>query len=381
MSESRRLVVYTDAQGSGLGWVTRELTDSLRSIGFEITLIAPRQPLEPKASQRFFIFTPGGNGLWRRMTSRIFHILQAGSYVGGCCSDRVPLLMIHLSTPIPITMLPGISARLRGARIFLNLHDFYPHTSRYPKVLRWLERYFYRWSYRRFDQIFALNEAQRQRLIREARVAADRVTIVNHGVFVAPDAERPAARGETTRLLLFGSLRPNKRIRESISAIQDLVSAGVAVSLTIAGAARHEDGMYWTQCRSMVGKGDAIHLLDRFISQEEIPRLLTDCDAMLCPYDNFDSQSGVALLALSNGVPLISTRSGAISAPERLGAAWQEVMSPVTAEGVAAAVKAFIARRETAATVALQNREWISQEYSWSQAAATIADVISRGQS
>jgi hypothetical protein len=71
--------------------------------------------------------------------------------------------------------------------------------------------------------------------------------------------------------------------------------------------------------------------------------VLAGVDAMLCPYAGFDSQSGVAVTGVSNGVPVIATAAAQVAAVDLAAAPWPQVASGADAGAIAAAVRGFIA--------------------------------------
>ena len=62
------------------------------------------------------------------------------------------------------------------------------------------------------------------------------------------------------------------------------------------------------------GCGDYVRVIERYIPDDEVGVLLTHCDAVLLPYTDFNSDSGVAALALANGRPIIARRTGGLAA-------------------------------------------------------------------
>lgn len=378
----RSLVVYSDAIGSGLGRVCSELCSALTSASVSVTFIAATQSFEPDVAQRDLVAPIGGAAYAGRLASilgKFRHFSEAAAAAWRNCGPERAFMMVHLSALVPFSMLPAWVARARGSEIILNLHDIYPHTSRFPRFLSSFERLLYRWCYRQFDFIVSMNDLQVRRLVDEIGISRDKIVTIRHGIFSYQGVTRPDSNESGIKFLVFGSLRPNKMIKETILAIKGLNAKGYDLSLRIAGAPRREDLDYWESCLSVIAVDKRIEVIDRFIDEGEVVTVLSGVDALICPYEAFDSQSGVAMLGLSNAIPLVATRAGAIENPERLGDAWQEVKSPVTIGEIEAAIVQFVAKGRGRTRVAADSAEILLQaEFGWSAAANVLRSLLER---
>jgi glycosyltransferase involved in cell wall biosynthesis len=284
--------------------------------------------------------------------------------------------MVDLHVTVPISTLPALAARSRGAVTILNLHDFYPHASRYKSRLVWIERTFFRWSYRRFDLIAAMTRQQLQRLVADAGVHPRKLMAINHGLFSIAGIRPPTK--EPTRILLFGSLRSNKRVFESIRAVRLLGFEGHNIRLRIAGAPRPEEANYWGLCQSELVDIQGVEVLDRFIEENELPDVLSGVDAILCPYENFDSASGVGILAVSNGIPLIATQAAVPAQLEKECSDYIKVEQPVTPISIAEAIRRFLnSSRDTRLQRAALLAERMRSESEWRDSIRTISQAVS----
>lgn len=333
----------TEADGSGMGRFAVELGNALETAGHRVTMVARAQPYRLHVTRQAIVAGPAAPGGWRKRLGLARQSLAIAAAVLCHAGPGRPVLLIHIAPTVPISLAPILAARLKRARIVLSLHDFYPHTPRFPPALRWLERWLYRAAYRRCDLVIANNEAQSRRLIAEARVAARRVHTLFHGPFVIAGLVRqncPAA----LCLLIFGSLRPNKQVLESIRAVRQLRAEGIAVSLRIVGAPRREDAAYWARCCAEIAAGDAgFDIQARFIADSELAAALSGVSALLCPYAGFDSQSGVAVTGVSNALPVIATAAARVAHVDLAAAPWPQVAGSADTAAIAAAVRGFIA--------------------------------------
>ena len=338
----KRLLVATEADGSGLGRFAVELANALETAGQPVTFVARAQPGALQVTARITVPPLAAGSGWRKWLALTRQSLSIAGAVWRDAGPACPLLLIHIAPTVPVSLAPMLAARLRGARIALSLHDFYPHTPRFPGVLRGLERWLYRMAYRRCDLIVTNTAAQTGRLVSEAKIAPNRVRTLYHGPFILPPLA-PNDDSPDLRLLVFGSLRPNKRVLEAIRAVVLLRAQGFPIRLRIAGAARREDGDYWPRCLAELPAGDpAFDVQARFIAEAELADMLSGIDALLCPYAGFDSQSGVVITGVSNAVPVIGTAAAGAGPVDLAGAPWPLVSERADAVAIAEAIRAFM---------------------------------------
>ncbi|MBY9062818.1 glycosyltransferase family 4 protein [Sphingomonas yunnanensis] len=335
------LMLVTESSGSGMGRFTVELANAIQRAGVAVQVVAPPQQHEFQGVAHAVLAPPTS----RHRIAKLANLARLSAQLAGAILRRGgrdrPVLMVHLAPSLPASLLPIAAARLRGASIALNLHDFYPHTLRFPVRLRGVERALYRWAYRRFDLVLTTTDEQARRLATNG-VRTDRIASLYHGVFTVPGIAAPDA-ASPTRLLVFGSLRPNKRVLESIWAVRRLRDEGVNVELRIAGAPRREDADYWRDClAALPSDGIGFDVQARFIDEAELSAIYSGVDAFLCPYADFDSQSGVSMTAVSNGVPVIGTSAARAASLPASGEGWTTVADAADVTAIADAITAFL---------------------------------------
>jgi len=67
-----------------------------------------------------------------------------------------------------------------------------------------------------------------------------------------------------------------------------------------------------------------------FVEEADVPDLIAQTNAFILAYSDFDSQSGVAVLAGVNSRPVIATFAGGVRDLQALGLAGVEIKQPVT---------------------------------------------------
>ncbi|TWJ08626.1 glycosyltransferase [Altererythrobacter ishigakiensis] len=339
--ERMPILVATMAWEGGMGRFASELTQVLAE-GESVTLVAPKMDLEPQVSERIVISQPKREQFFLiRIAVMIKMNFQISFNVWKKLHAHSTFLLIDLHPFIPFSFLPALIASFKGAKVSLNLHDFYAHRMRYPYGFHWLEKSLRRWIYRRFDQIFAMTDVQVSRLSSEAKVAPSRITRIDHGPFVVEGILPPSA-NENATIMLFGAVRANKRIKESLLAYKELKAERVKLNLRVCVTPHREEGSYWHKCAEILDGLPDVEVRVGFVPEEELPIILSGVDGMLCPYHGFDSQSGVAALAMSNGIPVIGTPSSYAGNTGGVSAAWPMINAEARTKDIVEAVRGFL---------------------------------------
>lgn len=166
------------------------------------------------------------------------------------------------------------------------------------------------------DHYIVHSSADRDLVRRMYRVPPEKITVIPHPLYDQyPVLEKSAARralaiGEENVILFFGLLRPYKGVKYLILAFNDLPPDLVrSTRLMIVGEA-------WEDRESLGLAGespnhDRITVVDRYISDDEIPKYFSAADMVVLPYTRA-SQSGVAHIAMAYGLPVIATRVGGL---------------------------------------------------------------------
>ncbi len=295
---------------------------------------APHANLRRKVPPRQLV---GKEPRLKRALSSVARILYGCGYVIAARA-RTRNFLTSIPEPLLFTIPVFLFLRLTGARLVFIVHDPNPHAWVLPRPLIWLERLSLGVAYRLASQLVVLSPATARSLRAAFGVNEDRISVIPIGA--RPRAATPLP--GNGRLLVFGSIRSNKRIEESIKGVLRARADGVDVRLKIAGGASREEPDYCQAIRTLVeAHPDVIEAEIGYIAEERIPQIVAECDAFLLPYEGFESQSGVALLAGLMARPVISTAVGGLSSLYDLGLSGVTIGLPVTEESVAIAVKKF----------------------------------------
>ena len=166
------------------------------------------------------------------------------------------------------------------------------------------------------DYFVVHSEADRTLIEQSYHIQRERVAVIPHGLYDQYSViEKSAARkhlgiNEENVILFFGLLRPYKGVKSLIEAFdalpQDLIHS---TRLLIVGEA-------WEDQESLVRAEESPHrekisIVNRYIGDSEIPLYFSAADLVALPYTRA-SQSGVAHIAMSYGLPIIATKVGGL---------------------------------------------------------------------
>lgn len=188
-----------------------------------------------------------------------------------------------------------------------------------------------RFTCRRSDAVFCLNQREAAYLAERTWASPERIGVMQNGV----DLELlnvPAVRGHRRRLLFLGQWLPAKGIRYLVDAFAtlaaeladvELVCAGTGVSREVVQAAFPES----LRRRIIVRSGFA---------RDELPLILQQADVFVFPSLS-EGSSGAILEAMAAGLPMVVTRVGA--APDLLTDGTSALLvEPADADALANAV-------------------------------------------
>ncbi|HOQ80977.1 MAG TPA: glycosyltransferase, partial [Candidatus Cloacimonadota bacterium] len=111
-------------------------------------------------------------------------------------------------------------------------------------------------------------------------------------------------------ILFFGYIKPYKGLDVLIKAFKEVNKHNKDVQLVIAGEVYGNEQPYYNLIKDN-SLEDFIIFHNYFIKNEDIPKYFAIADVVVQPYRSA-TQSGVSLLALSYGKPVISTKTGAL---------------------------------------------------------------------
>ncbi len=190
---------------------------------------------------------------------------------------------------------PRLVALTSGYRTVFTVHDPVQHLGARPLTAA-QERIFKRW-FRRAERFVVHGHALAEELA--PIVGRARIVVIPHGVW--PRSE-PLARPESPSVLLFGRLEQYKGVEVLVEGMRLVWQQRPDVRLVVAGAG---------QAAHLVPDDQRISLIVRYIPEKEVDELLAGASLMVLPYTQA-SQSGVGVLAIAAGVPVVVSDLGAL---------------------------------------------------------------------
>ena len=341
-SNAIEICVVTKAWRSGAAWVAQMLVQGLADEGTRVGFIAPKadpESREPRSDHVVRCMLPrelvGEYPRWRRALASLSRI---GASLANVCVMRMRCHSFVFSIPEPLvfTLPLLVLLRISGAHVIYIVHDAKPHAWKYTGMSRRIEGWANASVYRSAEALVVLTPTVQHALVAEFATPPGKITVIPHGPFLLSEVRPVPGSG---RLLVFGSLRRNKCILESVEAVLYCRSRGHAVQLVLAGEPLLEEPGYWEEClRRIATDPDGFDVKEGFFPDEALPSLIGSVDAFLLPYKDFHSQSGVAILAAFARRPIIGTRSGGIGELFDLGVAHESIHGEVTSKSISAAI-------------------------------------------
>jgi glycosyltransferase involved in cell wall biosynthesis len=235
------------------------------------------------------------------------------------------------------------------------------------------ERHVQRGIYRLADHVIVHGEGDRDRLVSEFGLGRDRISVIPHGDYSFFDVGSVPSREEARRwlgvspdaevALFFGFIREYKGLDVLLDAWPEVARGGRRRTLVVAGdPARLEPA----RARAFEARARALGAIHhfRYVPFEDVPRYFAAADTLVLPYRRI-SQSGVLLLAMSMGVPVVATRVGAF--PEVLTDGENGILLPPgDVASLTHALDRVLGDADLRAELAGRARETIERVYSWS---------------
>lgn len=377
-----RCVFFSQSSRGGAGWFLFLLVQSIAEAGAKVVLIAPeadpasRETTHPnvervKLKQGFFgTGSRIRRGLFalRRIMETFVALFEARSFSRN--------YFINMPSWLSVLILQLLWLRLLGGKIHYIVHDVTPHASKFPRQLRWIERWMLKASYRLPAHIVTLTKAARNELLANFAIAPEKVTVIEHGAY---ELEKTSPMPGNNIVLAFGWLRRNKHVLETIEGFGRLPENS-PLRLVIAGAPSVEEPAYWRQCEAALkGLGDRVRTEIGFVPDERVKTLIEESDALILPYDDFNSQSGVAVLGAFSQRLLLVTDAGGIGELLEAGLEAIQIERPVTPGSVQHALEALAAmpldERRLRAT---RSRDGLAERLSWSRIGAEYVKLMRR---
>jgi glycosyltransferase involved in cell wall biosynthesis len=190
---------------------------------------------------------------------------------------------------------PRLLALTSGYRTVFTVHDPVEHLGArsFTRVETWI---FGQW-FRRAERFVVHGDALAEELA--PIVGRARIVVIPHGV--SPRSE-PLPRPKSPSVLLFGRLEQYKGVDVLVEAMPLVWERHPETRLVVAGEG---------QAARLVREDPRISLIPRYIPEREVETLFGKASLVVLPYTQA-SQSGVGVMAIARGVPVVVSDLGAL---------------------------------------------------------------------
>ena len=215
----------------------------------------------------------------------------------------------------------GLLLRLKGVPIILEFHEVVDTLEEAILPLRIYSKVTGR-LIRRLANRYVTHSVSDQNLVAERyQIPIEKISVIPHGLYdqypvIEPDAAKKHLGITASNVILFfGLLRPYKGAKNLIHAFEQLPqSLKNPTVLLIAGETWEDRETLMTAEISQ--DHDKILLFSKYISDEEVPYFFSAANLLALPYTRA-SQSGVAHIGISYGMPIVASQVGGLA--ESLG--------------------------------------------------------------
>jgi glycosyltransferase involved in cell wall biosynthesis len=267
--------------------------------------------------------------------------------------------------------------RRRGARIAWTAHNLYPHEGGRTK---WVHRVARRFIARTADTVFVHGPTAAQLVAREFAIPSERIKLIPHGHWrrqypFVPSRDQARRRislalqrSDITLYGFVGSCLPYKNIESILEAFTGLDESS---HLLIAGA--FPSAEYRRKVRSLIPSGPAaqrVHIVPRFLGADEIMTYVAGLDVLVLSYKEILT-SGVVMLALSAGVPVIAPCIGGI--PDVIDESCGMLYDPREPDGLLRAMREIRRRRYSSEQIIAH-----ALTFDWTDAARGLKEALER---
>ncbi|MEW6234330.1 MAG: glycosyltransferase family 4 protein [Candidatus Omnitrophota bacterium] len=266
------------------------------------------------------------------------------------CAAR-PAILLWIMRLFPLKRIPWI----------YTVHNILPHERRSSSQALFEK------IYRRMDGlIFHTQHTQRefQRIFPNVAAAS---AVIPHGEYGFLTSETAASSPvEENALLFFGNIRPYKGLDILLNALVDVKKIIPGVKLLIAGQALEPFDRY-EKIIARHGLNEVVEKRLEYIPDEEIAGLIASSAIVVLPYREID-QSGVLLLAMASGKPVVASRIGGI--PEAIQDGETGVLvPPEDAKSLAQAIVNLLQNPSKRAAMGAAARQDVLDRFSWNRIA------------
>ena len=252
---------------------------------------------------------------------------------------------------------------LRRFPLVLTIHDHVPHTGSGAKINPVRRRLFEPYTRRIPDAVIVHSRKIARETKNKYPWMQKRIYSIAHGVLAAGKTSFRTD-WEIGTVLFFGRIEAYKGIGAFIEAVNRLKETGVPVKGIIAGR-----GPDLENHRRLISGQEWFELHDYYIPADKVHHFYRRANILVQPYKDA-TQSGVSLIALGVGRPIIATDVGGLNEVVKHGENGL-VVPPGDIDALVEAMRHLILNQTLSRQFALQSYQMGRSDFSW----ASIADL------
>jgi len=225
---------------------------------------------------------------------------------------------------------------------------------------------------RRFASHYVVHSKADLELISKTySIPEENITVIPHGIYdhypklKKGDARKALGIEDEFVILFFGLLRPYKGVKYLIKAFESLPEEILKRSKLLIVGETWEDRESVTLAKKSK-HSERILLVNRYVADDELPLYFSAADVVVLPYTRA-SQSGVAHIAMTFGLPVVATKVGGLL--ESLGAYSGTIfVEPCDSDSIKSALIRVFNHREQHSP---------PDDYRWEKIALKWSDLLS----
>ena len=216
--------------------------------------------------------------------------------------------VVHAQEAVRDSQMAVLPLLRRQYPLVVTVHDPVPHMGQDTARQKMSRDGAYLWATRRLaDAAIVHGHSLKDELERVVPRLSGRTWVVPHGVLGASVEDPPVADAEPGRSLFFGRIEEYKNLPAFVLAIEHLSAEGVSVHGRVAG----RGSALTNDLRRRIERCDALSLHEGYLTRTELLREVDRASIVVQPYLEA-TQSGVSLLALGRGRPVLATDVGEV---------------------------------------------------------------------
>lgn len=217
----------------------------------------------------------------------------------------IQLVHLHIFDFTTRNFLLVIFSKLFSFKLVITVHDVISFFDRSNKLS---EKYILKWA----DGIIVHNQAAyndlMNRHIKKDVFEHSYLAIIPHGNYLPfiNEIKNTPGDSQSLKILFFGQIKKVKGLEILLEALNIVLGSGRKIHLTIAGKPSKIDFERYNQMINDLSLRDNVTTILRYINDEEIDTLYQNNDLVILPY-RVISQSGILLLSMSYGLPVLTS--------------------------------------------------------------------------